>query len=213
MPDLVANAIALFLAWMFGVAAVHKFGHAGHYRRLVGSYLDTASVPAGAVYTIAALELTLALALLIPGVAGAVGLPGAAALLVAYAGLMGLQLARGRADMKCGCAGPAADVTISPALVVRNLVCAALALAATMPALEVSVGMTGILFSLLLAIFAIVVYLNQYPIQPRERDYAYAASFYAFAIWIGIGVAGLIEWASKRKRSVVTKSCDEIPAV
>jgi hypothetical protein len=35
---------------------------------------------------------------------------------------------------------------------------------------------------------AIVVYLNQNPIQPRERDYAYAGSFYAFAIWIGLGV-------------------------
>ena len=46
---------------------------------------------------------------------------------------------------------------------------------------------------------AILVYLNQYPIQPRERDYAYAGSFYAFAIWIGIGVAGLIEWVSKEK--------------
>ena len=51
---------------------------------------------------------------------------------------------------------------------------------------------------------AIVVYLNQYPIQPRERDYAYAGSFYAFAIWIGIGVAGLIEWLSRKKKSVVT---------
>jgi len=38
---------------------------------------------------------------------------------------------------------------------------------------------------------AIVIYLNQTPLQPRERDYAYAGSFYAFAIWIGLGVAGL----------------------
>jgi hypothetical protein len=38
---------------------------------------------------------------------------------------------------------------------------------------------------------AIVVYLNQTPLQPRERDYAYAGSFYAFAIWIGLGVVGL----------------------
>jgi hypothetical protein len=38
---------------------------------------------------------------------------------------------------------------------------------------------------------AIVVYLNQTPYQPRERDYAYAGSFYAFTIWIGIGVAGI----------------------
>ena len=40
---------------------------------------------------------------------------------------------------------------------------------------------------------AIVVYLNQYPYQPRERDYAYVGSFYAFAIWIGLGVLALIE--------------------
>ncbi|MDO4190086.1 MAG: DUF2723 domain-containing protein [Bacteroidales bacterium] len=38
---------------------------------------------------------------------------------------------------------------------------------------------------------AIVVYLNQTPYQPRERDYAYAGSFYAFSIWIGIGVAAI----------------------
>jgi hypothetical protein len=55
----------------------------------------------------------------------------------------------------------------------------------------------------LLTGIAIVVYLNQYPLQPRERDYAYAGSFYAFAIWIGIGVAGLIAWVSKKKRTMV----------
>lgn len=44
---------------------------------------------------------------------------------------------------------------------------------------------------------AIVIYLNQTPNQPRERDYAYAASFYAFAIWCGIGVAALIDLAKK----------------
>lgn len=40
---------------------------------------------------------------------------------------------------------------------------------------------------------AIVIYLNQYPLQPRERDYAYAGSFYAFAIWIGLGIPALYE--------------------
>ncbi len=44
---------------------------------------------------------------------------------------------------------------------------------------------------------AIVIYLNQYPHQPRERDYAYAGSFYAFAIWIGFGVLGIIEALKK----------------
>ena len=45
---------------------------------------------------------------------------------------------------------------------------------------------------------AIVVYLNQYSPQPRERDYAFAASFYAFAIWIGLGVLVVIEWMQKK---------------
>ena len=39
---------------------------------------------------------------------------------------------------------------------------------------------------------AIVLYLNQTPYQPRERDYAYAGSFYAFCIWIGFGVIALV---------------------
>lgn len=38
---------------------------------------------------------------------------------------------------------------------------------------------------------AIILYLNDYPGQPRERDYVFAGSFYAFAIWIGMGVAAL----------------------
>jgi hypothetical protein len=45
---------------------------------------------------------------------------------------------------------------------------------------------------------AIVLYLNQDPLQPRERDYAYAGSFYAFAIWIGLGVLMIAEFISKK---------------
>lgn len=53
----------------------------------------------------------------------------------------------------------------------------------------------GLLF--FLTGIAIVLYLNQTPYQPRERDYAYAGSFYAFSIWIGLGVLGLIKIAEK----------------
>ncbi|WP_288880425.1 DUF2723 domain-containing protein [uncultured Bacteroides sp.] len=56
---------------------------------------------------------------------------------------------------------------------------------------------------------AIVLYLNQTPSQPRERDYAYAGSFYAFAIWIGMGVAGLIQTADKRMRKQDYKEAGE----
>jgi len=45
---------------------------------------------------------------------------------------------------------------------------------------------------------AIVLYLNQKPLEPRERDYAYVGSFYAFAIWIGLGVLAINEWIFKK---------------
>jgi len=45
---------------------------------------------------------------------------------------------------------------------------------------------------------AIVLYLNQTPMQPRERDYAYAGSFYAFCIWIGLGVIYIADFLSKK---------------
>ena len=45
---------------------------------------------------------------------------------------------------------------------------------------------------------AIVIYLNQTPYQPRERDYAYAGSFYAFCIWIGLGVLALADWINQK---------------
>ena len=57
---------------------------------------------------------------------------------------------------------------------------------------------------------AIVIYLNQTPLQPRERDYAYAGSFYAFAIWIGLGVASISTLLPHRK-GLVSLLCLIIP--
>ena len=61
---------------------------------------------------------------------------------------------------------------------------------------QLNKDMKGFLVIALLFVFtgiAINVYLNPVPYQPRERDYAYAASFYAFAFWIGLGVIGLFK--------------------
>lgn len=51
---------------------------------------------------------------------------------------------------------------------------------------------------------AIIIYLNQQPFEPRERDYAYAGSFYAFCIWIGFGVAFLWNLFSKKLPSTAS---------
>jgi hypothetical protein len=77
--------------------------------------------------------------------------------------------------------------------------------------LPLALGLLGLLYQLfrrpddwfvvlllfLLTGLAIVVYLNQTPYQPRERDYAYAGSFYAYAIWIGLGTYALFDAAYK----------------
>jgi len=65
---------------------------------------------------------------------------------------------------------------------------------------------------------AIGVYLNMYAYQPRERDYAFAASFYAFAIWIGLGVYAIYEWTKKYFNPTViaaasTVVCMSVPAI
>jgi tetratricopeptide (TPR) repeat protein len=78
--------------------------------------------------------------------------------------------------------------------------------------LPLLLGLAGLLFhfkshrfdaSVVMLLFfftgiAIVLYLNQTPYQPRERDYAYAGAFYAFAIWIGLGVIAIAEPLSKK---------------
>lgn len=53
---------------------------------------------------------------------------------------------------------------------------------------------------------AIVIYLNQTPYQPRERDYAYAGSFYAFCIWIGLAVMALYEWLTEKMQNETGKA-------
>ena len=62
---------------------------------------------------------------------------------------------------------------------------------------------------------AIVLYLNQTPGQPRERDYAYAGSFYAFAIWCGLGVAAIYDWIKKylSGKEMVAAAIAAVPAV
>jgi len=64
-------------------------------------------------------------------------------------------------------------------------------------------------FSVVLLLFfmtgiAIVVYLNQKPLEPRERDYSYVGSFYAFAIWIGLGLLSLYDFLRKKIPGIIS---------
>ena len=60
---------------------------------------------------------------------------------------------------------------------------------------------------------AIVIYLNQPPYQVRERDYAYAGSFYFFSVWIGMAVAAIYAWVSKKLDAAKSEAAWQGPAV
>ncbi|MFA6867855.1 MAG: DUF2723 domain-containing protein [Bacteroidales bacterium] len=75
-----------------------------------------------------------------------------------------------------------------------------------------------ILWLFIMTGIAIGVYLNMYAYQPRERDYAFAASFYAFAMWIGLGVYSIYEMIKKYMNknvaaTVTTIACLSVPTI
>ena len=157
MPEFVSTAIALFFAWLFAVSAWHKLRHPGFYRELLRSWFVQKAGSVG-IWPLAVLELVIVLSLLFPASrSGALLL--VAVLLLLYAAGMGWQLLRGRAYLKCGCAGPAADTTISRALVWRNLICAQLALFAAQQITAGSLHFLNAGVAVLCAAFLCLLYL------------------------------------------------------
>jgi uncharacterized membrane protein YphA (DoxX/SURF4 family) len=125
--------ITLGTALLFGAAAGHKLADWRRFRAALGNYrlLPEPLVPAVAV-AVVALEIAACVLLLLPALreAGAVL---AAALLALYAIAIGVNLARGRTSIDCGCLGVGRRAPISRWMVGRNLVLAAVVLLATLP--------------------------------------------------------------------------------
>jgi hypothetical protein len=121
------------LGLLFLVAAGHKLRAPARFRAALAGYrlLPPALVPAAAGLVVGA-ELAVAAALAAPG-ARVAGLGGAAALLLAYAAAIGVNLARGRREIDCGCTGPALRRPLDGRLVARNATVAAAALVALGP--------------------------------------------------------------------------------
>lgn len=154
--------MAGFLAWLFAMAGFHKLRHPGSLGEVAAQY-----VPAplrgwwrdSLVLLVGAAELLLAVALLWPASREA-GAAGAVALLLAYALMMAWQLLQGQRDLRCGCAGPASDVRISPALVLRNLCIAGLAMLLWLPTAPAALSASALGLALGMVLFLLVLYLS-----------------------------------------------------
>jgi len=133
MDPVVDTTLRTALALLFAVAAVHKLRDLERFRAMVAAYriLPTA-VAAPAAASLVAVESVLAAALLAPALRTA-SLVAAAAMLVTYGAAIAINLARGRRDLDCGCAGPAVRRPISGWLVARNAALATMALGGLVP--------------------------------------------------------------------------------
>ena len=117
------------LALLFLVAAAHKLRDRAAFRATFAEYRI---LPEAISALVPLAELAVAVLLLVPA-ASALGEIGAAALLLLYGAAVGVNLARGRRHIDCGCAGPYARRPIGGGIVVRNALLAASALAALLP--------------------------------------------------------------------------------
>jgi hypothetical protein len=177
MPEFIITAIALFFLWLFSVAGIQKLRAIPWYANLIGRYFDRGAVPHMVVVLVAAAELLCCALLIYPATRG-VGLLLACLLLLGYALIMLLQMQRGRADMNCGCAGPASDTSISAGLVYRNLICAMLAGAAAYSVAAMGAdaapvwSIAMLLTTVLLNLFLVLIYVAFEQLIANSQRYA-----------------------------------------
>ena len=161
LANSIGNGLAFFFVWLFAVAALHKMRSPAYYQRLIASYGNVARVGrllVFLVFLVAVCELSVALLVLLPTTRTA-GFAGGAMLLLAYAAMMAWQYLRGHSDLACGCAGPESALTVGPALIIRNLVCACLALPAMALAKTLPASPGGAAIALTVAFIAIFFYV------------------------------------------------------
>ncbi len=140
MDPAIDLALRASLVLLFGAAAVHKLRDPRRFRAIVAEYriVREALAPVASVVIVVG-ELAVALALALPRTRAA-GWTGAAVLAATYALALGVNLARGRRRLDCGCLGAGGRETISWWLVGRNLVLLGIALAGLVPAGERALG-------------------------------------------------------------------------
>jgi uncharacterized membrane protein YphA (DoxX/SURF4 family) len=124
-----ATIVRLALGWLFVAAATHKLNDMADFGSVLGTYrIVPERLVSMAAWLVTAVELAVGVGLVVHSRVAAIG---AAALLIGYGAAIGVNLARGRRAIDCGCGG--APQPLSVALVVRNVLLAVAALALLLP--------------------------------------------------------------------------------
>ncbi len=163
----ISDGLAWFLVCLFLQAAAYKLSAPTYYQRLMARYVGSQG-GGFAVWIVALLEAGIALALLLPQSRTA-ALAAACGTLLLYGGLMAIRVLRGETGMQCGCAGPDSQLGVSWALVIRNGICAGLAvLAITLDGYE-RAGSVGLVASLFVALLALLLYETSEQVISRAQ--------------------------------------------
>lgn len=136
IDPIISTATALALSVIFASAAGHKLKNPNWFRQQIRKYelIPGMAVPAAAL-ALPIIELTTAVGLLWSASRPLAGIL-ALLLVSAYALAIGINLLRGRADIDCGCSGPATPQPLQPGLLIRNLGLAILACVTLLPILD-----------------------------------------------------------------------------
>ncbi len=155
----ISLALAVTLAALFAASAAHKLTDFQRAVAIVRAYRVAPDVLAPFILaTVVAIELVVAVGLLAPAFR-AIAAIGAAGLLLAYATAIGVNLARGRRDIDCGCSFGASGERLTPVLIFRNFGLATFALSAAAPVGARSLGLFDIVSAIVFAFSAAALYL------------------------------------------------------
>lgn len=164
MPDIFVLSVVVFLSWLLVFAGIHKLKNADYYAGILSDYLPVLFIYPFVLNALRVLlgvaEVLLAISLLIEP-ARPVALFLTAILLLIYAAAMAAQMMMGRKDIACGCAGPAAQTSISAGLVIRNIVLSSIiAITLFLPKQAMPMDLSAMTVSLSAAAFFIVLYMS-----------------------------------------------------
>lgn len=158
MPIVLHYSLVVFFLWLLAAAAAHKFLNHQYTAGLIRAYVPAGESGAGLLaWLFAFMEAGLALGLAVTPLRQA-AFAATAVLLLVYLLGMAVLLARGHVDARCGCSGPASDLRVSTALLIRNGVLALLAVAGTLPVTG-TVSITAAISAGLMGAFLIALYL------------------------------------------------------
>ena len=158
MPDIVSDGVACFFSVLFALAAWHKLRAVPGTTQLIFQFAPVVGRQRTSTFLVVFVEIAFSLLLLLPATRVA-GLLAVALLLAFYAVVMERYLFRSSRELDCPCGGFGVSLRVAPILVMRNIFCATIAVAAMEPWVTETAMLPGLGLTVFVASFLALLYL------------------------------------------------------